>query len=87
MGKMDECAAFSIDEFCRAHRVSRATLYNLWKAGRGPRFIKLAQRRLISVEAAAAWRREMESESAAAETAAAAASVTKAAAALDGGAA
>ena len=28
--------AFSIDEFCAAHGISRATYYNLKKVGKGP---------------------------------------------------
>lgn len=52
--------AFSIDEFCRAHSLSRATLYNEWAAGRGPRKMKVGQRTLISLEAATDWRHDME---------------------------
>jgi hypothetical protein len=55
---------FSIDEFCRCHRMSKATLYKLWKDGVGPKAIKLpgsgkSGRRLISVEAAQEWREQM----------------------------
>jgi hypothetical protein len=53
-------AAFTVDEFCAAHRICRTRLYALWGEGRGPRFMKNGARRLISVEAAADWRREME---------------------------
>ena len=49
-----------IDEFCRAHRISRAHYFNLKKAGLGPREMKLGTRVSISREAAADWRRERE---------------------------
>jgi len=52
--------AHSIDEFCASHDICRATLYNLWRAGNGPRFMRVGSRRLISVEAASDWRRQME---------------------------
>jgi hypothetical protein len=53
-------AAFTITEFCEAHRISRSKLYQLWAAGIGPRFMKIGAKVLISVEAAADWRRERE---------------------------
>lgn len=59
--------AFSIDEFCLRHCISRAFYYKLREDNRGPREIKIGTRVLISKEAAAAWRRERE---AATETAA-----------------
>jgi predicted DNA-binding transcriptional regulator AlpA len=57
-------AALSIDEFCSDHGISRATFYNLRKTGRAPLEMKVGARRLISIEAAAAWRRQMEVEAA-----------------------
>jgi hypothetical protein len=48
--------AYTVDEFCYSHRVSRAKLYLLWQEGRGPRFRKLGKKILISAEAAAEWR-------------------------------
>jgi hypothetical protein len=56
--------AYSVDEFCRAHGICRASFYNLRKAGRGPTEMKIGSRTLISVEAAEAWRRRMESSAA-----------------------
>jgi hypothetical protein len=53
--------AFTVVEFCSAHRISRAKLYELWRAGRGPKTMNVGCRKLISVEAAAEWRRQMES--------------------------
>ena len=55
---------YTPSEFCDAHRLSKSALYGLWKAGRGPRFIVNGVRRIITAEAAAAWRARMESESA-----------------------
>jgi len=53
-------AAFTVAEFCAAHRICRTRLYALWSAGQGPRYMKNGVRRLISVEAATDWRRDME---------------------------
>lgn len=53
-------AAFSFDEFCSAHGLSRAMLYKMIKGGKGPRVMKVGTRSLISSEAAADWRRAME---------------------------
>ena len=56
--------ALTIDEFCEAHDLSRAFFYQLRKSGRGPRMMQVGARRLISIEAAADWRRQMETEAA-----------------------
>lgn len=56
MGK----AAQSIKEFCYDNGFSRATLYNLLKRGQGPAIMKVGRRRLVSAEAAAAFRRARE---------------------------
>ena len=53
-------AAYTISEFCEAHRISRATYYNLKTVGKAPVEMAVGSRRLISDEAAAAWRRAME---------------------------
>jgi hypothetical protein len=52
--------AYTIDEFCAAHSICRASFYNLQRAGSAPAIMRVGGRRLISVEAAAAWRRAME---------------------------
>ena len=49
-------AAFTVNEFCSAHRVSRSALYELWSCGLGPRFFMVGTHRRISNEAAADWR-------------------------------
>ena len=53
-------AAYTIDEFCTAHRISRGMLYKLWARGLGPRFMNVGKKRLISNESAADWRSEGE---------------------------
>ncbi len=53
-------SAFSIPEFCQTHAISRALFYVLQKDGRAPRTMQVGRRVLISIEAAAEWRRKME---------------------------
>lgn len=50
----------SIEEFCETHRISRSMFYLLRAKGRAPRLARVGKRSLISVEAAAEWRRSME---------------------------
>jgi predicted DNA-binding transcriptional regulator AlpA len=52
--------AWTIDEFCQSHAISRATFYNLLKRGVGPRTMKVGARTLIADAAAAEWRERME---------------------------
>jgi hypothetical protein len=47
--------AFKISEFCETHRISRALFYKLKRAGDAP---ALTPENLITVEAAAEWRRK-----------------------------
>ena len=62
MDAMRDKDAFTIEEFCLRHGVSRAHVYNQWAAGRGPRRMKVGSRTLISREAAEDWRRQCEAE-------------------------
>jgi predicted DNA-binding transcriptional regulator AlpA len=55
-------SAHTVEEFCREHRISRGTFYNLLKCGRAPRLMKVGSRTLVSFEAAADWRRLMEQQ-------------------------
>ena len=55
---------YSVNGFCDAHNICRGTLYNLWKSGDGPRFMYVGRRRLITHDAAADWRRDMEAKAA-----------------------
>jgi hypothetical protein len=56
--------AFTVVEFCDAHRLSQAKYYQMKKEGWGPVEMQVGRRRLISYEAASAWRREREVETA-----------------------
>ena len=60
----DPPAAFSIDEFCRAHRISPSMYFKLRAQGLGPVEMIVGTRRLVSAEAAAAWRRQREAPAA-----------------------
>ena len=55
-------SAFTVAEFCTAHGISRSLYYELKRAGLGPVEMRLRNRRAISVEAAAAWRKAREAE-------------------------
>jgi hypothetical protein len=61
-------AAFTVEEFCRAHRIGSATYYELKKSEQGPDEMEVGRRRIISFEAAARWRREREKAAAACDT-------------------
>lgn len=53
-------AVYSVKDFCAAHQISKVAFYDLLKKGIGPRIMKVGTRTLISLEAAAEWRRRME---------------------------
>lgn len=53
--------AYTVEEFCESHRISRAMFYILQSQGKGPRIMKVGRRTLISEEAAKEWRARMES--------------------------
>jgi hypothetical protein len=53
-------AAFTIREFCDAHRISPAKYFEMKREGWGPVEMEVGRRRLISYEAAGVWRRERE---------------------------
>jgi hypothetical protein len=50
--------AFTIAEFCIAHRISRATYYVLKKRGEQPEETHILDRIIITQESASAWRRQ-----------------------------
>jgi len=52
--------AFTVREFCAAHRISTAFYYVMKAEGWGPREMRAGARVLISHEAAADWRRARE---------------------------
>ena len=53
---------FTIEEFCRAHRVGRSTYYRLREEGRGPDECRLLGKIVITKEAAARWRAARDAE-------------------------
>ncbi len=52
--------AFTIPLFCKAHHLGRSQYYELKKDGRAPVEMTIGRKKLISHEAAADWRRLME---------------------------
>jgi hypothetical protein len=62
-----ERAAYSIDEFARAHGFSPAMYFKLRNQGLGPDEMIIGRRRFISYEAAARWRETREAAATAAE--------------------
>lgn len=55
--------ALTIHDFCRLHSISEFLFYQLDKEGRAPKTMAVGSKRLISIEAAAAWRAEREQAS------------------------
>ena len=55
-----EQLAFSVEDFCRLHKLSKAFFYKIISLGKGPRLMKVGRRTLVSAEAAADWRAQME---------------------------
>ena len=62
--KRSEVLAFTVEEFAEAFRLSRATIYNLWRDGAGPARMRVRGRVLISRDAADKWRQQVEGEAA-----------------------
>ena len=60
---LDEADAYSVEEFCRRHRISVQAFYK--HPHLMPDSFYVASRRLISREAAARWRAEREAATAA----------------------
>ena len=52
--------AYTITQFCKFHHISRSMFYKLRNKGLAPRIMEVGRRRLISQEAAADWRQQME---------------------------
>ena len=50
---------YTISQFCEAHNLSRAFFYNLKKQGLAPKIVELGGKRLVTREAAEAWRAEL----------------------------
>jgi len=52
--------AMSIREFCTAHRISEDMFFKMRRQGWGPTVMRVGTRTLISIEAAAEWRKARE---------------------------
>lgn len=55
---------YTVAQFCNDYSISRTHFYQLGKDGRGPDLMKVGRRTLISAEAAARWRKQMEFDTA-----------------------
>ena len=53
---------YTVPDFCAAHSISRALFYLLMRDGRAPAVMKVGRRTLVSAEAAATWRKRMETD-------------------------
>ena len=53
-------STYTVTQFCKYHNISRSMFYKLLQLGEGPRLMAVGRRRLISIEAAADWRQQME---------------------------
>ena len=54
--------SYTVDEFCDAERLSRGSLYQLWRNGKGPRYYRNGTRRIITHRARLDFQREREAE-------------------------
>jgi hypothetical protein len=61
--------SYSPADFCEAEHISRSKLYQLWKAGKGPRFYWNGCNRIIPHSARLEWQQERMDEAAALERA------------------
>jgi predicted DNA-binding transcriptional regulator AlpA len=52
--------AYSVEQFCRQHDISRAFFYLMLARNTGPRTMKVGRRTLISESAAQEWREGLE---------------------------
>lgn len=52
----------TIDDFCRLESIARGSLYNMWKAGTGPRRMNIGATVRITEKARQDWHREREAE-------------------------
>lgn len=49
---------YTVTEFCREHRICRATFYRLVRVGVAPRLMRIGRRVFITPEAIAEWRNQ-----------------------------
>ena len=60
-------ASLTVEEFCRAEKISRSMLYRAWSEGWGPKFYRVGVTRRITHHARMEWQREREAAAAAEE--------------------
>ena len=58
--------SLTINEFCKAEKISRSMLYKAWSEGWGPKFYWVGVTRRITHHARLEWQREREAAAAAA---------------------
>jgi len=61
---MNTDPVYSISEYCKREKISRARLYKEWAEGRGPKSYYRGSHRLITAEAADQYRKQLEAVSA-----------------------
>jgi hypothetical protein len=54
--------SYTPDEFCITERISKVSLYSMWKQGKGPRYYLNGRCRRITHQARLDWQREREAE-------------------------
>jgi excisionase family DNA binding protein len=59
-GKDLEPLALTVDETSEVLRLSRSKLYGMWKEGKGPRFVHVGNKRLITRAAIDAFLQSLE---------------------------
>lgn len=52
---MESKKAYSIEQFCKAYGISRTSAYRAFRAGSGPKTIRIGRRVLIPHEQAEIW--------------------------------
>jgi hypothetical protein len=57
---MKERAGHGVKELCRRYGIATGTLYAAWRRGEGPKYMMIGDRRIVTDEAEADWRRERE---------------------------
>jgi hypothetical protein len=61
-------ASLTINEFCKAEKISRSMLYRAWAEGWGPKFYRVGVTRRITHRARLEWQRERETAASGAQT-------------------
>jgi len=56
----EDRTSYTVEEFCRAERMSRSMVYKLWKEGKGPKFYWVGTVRRISHQARIEWQQARE---------------------------